>query len=449
MNRKIFAALLVVLALATTAAPTLSASRKSRSSLVGTTIAAFPVGQCIYTDGDQQWVGYFDKDRHMTIAQRTLPDGPWRYRVLDEINPWDSHNFITMIRDKSGILYISGNMHAVPLVFFQTDETGDISTITRVKNLVGADEEHVTYPHFMRLKDGRLLYHYRTGGSGNGSEIYDVLRPDGTWERFMDTPLFDGQNLMSAYMSGTVTDPQGNYHLLWVWRDTPDCSTNHDLSHAWSPDMKNWYTASGESLTLPITLDDKRPIVDATQPKGGMINGGQRLCFDAQNRPIICYHKYDAAGNIQLHLARFEDGAWNFACITDWDWRWDFKGNGSIIFELQLGNLRFDKKGNLVVPYSRLDTETGLYNQRQIIVNPTTLKPIKETVWRTKDRRIPSWVDKQQTDYDAPLTIHKGRDANGGNYILRWESMKNNRDKKPADGYCPESELRVVRLRRR
>ncbi len=28
------------------------------------------------------------------------------------------------------------------------------------------------------------------------------------------------------------------YHVWWVWRDTPDCSTNHDLSYMKSPDLK-------------------------------------------------------------------------------------------------------------------------------------------------------------------------------------------------------------------
>lgn len=446
MNRRLLAIAYVFLALIVIS-PTLSASKKSRSSLVGTTNAAFPVGQCLYTDGDQQWVGFFDKDRRMTIAQRTLPDGSWHYRVLDEINPWDSHNSITMIRDNSGILYVSGNMHASPLVFFQTDETGDISTLTRVENLVGTDEEHVTYPRFIRLKDGRILYHYRTGGSGDGKEIFDVLRSDGNWERFLDTPLFDGHNQMSAYISLPVTDSDGNYHFLWVWRDTPDCSTNHDLSYTWSPDMRNWYSASGESLTLPLTLDDKRPIVDGTQPGGGMINGGQKLGFDSLGRPVISYHKYDSEGNTQLYLARFEGGEWRYACLTDWDWRWDFKGFGSIISELKLGTPS-GKHGNLIIPYSRPDTATGKYVRHQILVDETTLKPIKDRVCRTKDRKLPSWVDKQQTDCAGPLNIQKRNDLNGGKYILRWESMKTNRDQKPSDCYCTESELRVVRLRR-
>ncbi len=43
--------------------------------------------------------------------------------------------------------------------------------------------------------------------------------------------------------------------FIWVWRDTPDCATNHDLSYMKSPDLKNWYNAFGEKVELPATLD--------------------------------------------------------------------------------------------------------------------------------------------------------------------------------------------------
>ena len=39
-----------------------------------------------------------------------------------------------------------------------------------------------------------------------------------------------------------------------------------------------------------------------------MINNNTKVGFDAQNRPIVAYHKFDSAGNTQLYNARFEGG---------------------------------------------------------------------------------------------------------------------------------------------
>ena len=61
----------------------------------------------------------------------------------------------------------------------------------------------------------------------------------------LDVPLTDGQGLMNAYQSQPTLGPDGWYHLYWVWRDTPDCSTNHDLSY-----MKSLILSIGTTLLM-------------------------------------------------------------------------------------------------------------------------------------------------------------------------------------------------------
>ena len=53
-----------------------------------------------------------------------------------------------------------------------------------------------------------------------------------------------------------------------------------------------------------------------------MINNNTKIGFDAQNRAIVAYHKYDAAGNTQLYNARFEGGRWVVPPDVDWTYRW-------------------------------------------------------------------------------------------------------------------------------
>jgi hypothetical protein len=53
--------------------------------------------------------------------------------------------------------------------------------------------------------------------------------------RVLDTPLIDGQGERSAYIYGggmPIPGPDGRFHLLWVWRETPDHATNNSLSYA-------------------------------------------------------------------------------------------------------------------------------------------------------------------------------------------------------------------------
>lgn len=420
------------------------------SCTVDWTVARFPVNMCVYTSGDTQWVAYYNPNHQMTVAQRQLPQGPWRYCVLDEQVKWDSHNAITMIRDSKGVLHISGNMHASALVFFETDESGDVSTLHRVKSLTGADEVHVTYPRFIRLKDGRILFHYRTGRSGDGNEIYNVLGDDGRWSRYLDQPLTLGRDAagttMNAYMLDPVTDASGNYHVIWVWRNTGDCSSNHDLSHAWSPDLKNWYSQSGKAVQLPISVDNKDLIVDDAPVKGGMLNGGQKIGFDAQDRPMIAYYKYSEDGNSNFYLARWEDGAWKKVQITDSGWRWDFNGGGTIITQMNVGTPVQEPGGEITVVCTRFYPERGAKVSREYWLDGTTLEVLREESVRSAAARWPSWVGKLQTVTDASISVRRTEDAGDGGYILRWESMDSNRDTmRTVPPLCDSSRLMVVK----
>jgi hypothetical protein len=111
---------------------------------------------------------------------------------------------------------------------------------------------------------------------------------------------------MNAYQSQPTLMKDNWYHVYWVWRDTPDCETNHDLSYMKSPDLKNWFNAFGEPVELPATIENKSLIVDPVPPGGGIINLAARLCLDENNKPVFIYHKYGDDGNLQLFVAQIE-----------------------------------------------------------------------------------------------------------------------------------------------
>ena len=94
----------------------------------------------------------------------------------------------------------------------------------------------------------------------------------------------------NAYFAGPLLGGDGYYHLAWVWRDSPDCASNHDLSYARSKDLVHWTSSSGKEFVLPITIASAE-IVDPTPVGKGLLNSCVSLGFDGQARPVIAYHK--------------------------------------------------------------------------------------------------------------------------------------------------------------
>jgi hypothetical protein len=150
-------------------------------------------------------------------------------------------------------------MHACPLIYFRATTPNDVESLEQVKSMVGDYENRCTYPSFMRDKNERLIFTYRDGSSGNGNQIWNVYdESTQTWSRLLEKPLFDGQGAMNAYFVGPTLGADGYFHVCWVWRDTPDAATNHDLSYARSPDLIHWEKSTGEPYELPITIETAR-----------------------------------------------------------------------------------------------------------------------------------------------------------------------------------------------
>ena len=407
------------------------------------------VGISLLTVGDRQYVAYYDADRQMTVASRQLDKCQWAYKKLPTKLGWDSHNSVTMSVDSDGNLHVSGNMHCVPLIYFRTTRPGDIGTLAPAK-MVGKKESRCTYPQFLFDAAGRLVFIYRDGGSGNGCRYWNVYdKVAKTWSRLVDTPVLSGEKKMNAYYRGPVRDSKGVYHLMWVWRDTPDCATNHDLSYARTRDLKRWETSDGRLLSLPITIETAE-IVDPVPAGGGMINSNQGLGFDAQGRVILSYHKFDAKGNTQVYNARLEEGGWKIYQTTDWSFRWDFHGGGSIGSEVSLGDVAVDRDGRLVQSMSNKRDGGGRF-----ALDSKTLKIIGRAP--ATEPSLPSEIRRREIDFpgvavrvEGDLALRYGladRD-DAVRYVMRRESRGSNRDRPFPGPVPPPSMLRVYKLRR-
>lgn len=405
--------------------------------------ADFPVNFALYTKGNYQYVAYYDTVHQMVLASRKLNQKKWSYKSLDTKVPWDSHNYISLLVDGAGYIHVVGNMHSSPLVYFKSTKPWDISSMQALHKMTGKEEDVTTYPEFMYGSKGETLFHYRYGRSGNGYEVFNELNVSTqTWSRLIDKPLIDGEGERNAYMQGPILAPDGYFHLLWVWRETPDCSSNHTLSYARSKDLLHWESVNGEKAGFPITLKDSCLVVDNTPEKGGLINIGIKLGFDSSNRVMIGYHKYDDKGNTQLYLSRNEGGKWNAVKQTNWDYRWDFKGGGTIVNELLI-DAPVVKDGKVTMGYHRLNLKDA-----QIIASESTFAPIGE-------ESIPSVYPKEMEALDSTfpgMLVYKIKDSGASKkniqYILRWEALSPNRDQKRTGKLPQPSVLRLYELTR-
>jgi hypothetical protein len=389
--------------------------------------ADFPVGFCLLTAEERQYVAYYDKERQMTIASRTLDSEEWQHQVLPSKVGWDSHNYITMAVDDDGNLHVSGNMHAVPLVYFRTENPGDITTLTKLA-MTGKLEDRATYPKFLTDRQGGLVFTYRDGGSGNGNTIYNKYNlQQRSWTRLLDAPLFDGESERNAYPQGPVRGPDGWFHVVWVWRDTPDCATNHHLSYARSKDLIHWESIFGEPVGLPIKLDQVALWVDPIPSHGGIINGGAKLTFDSNGQPVINYHKSDENGNMQIYAARPAEGKWERHQLTDWSKPIEFSGGGSMGFiGISISALTQPEPGLLTMTYQHLD-----YGSGRLVIDEKTLRPLDKAIRVVPE--LPKELGKIQSDFPG-MSIQRTSDIGDSGsddvrYMLQWETLGRNRDK--------------------
>jgi len=406
--------------------------------------AEFPVGFELLTTPDRQYVAYYDADRHMTVAARALNSTQWVYQKLPSQILWDSHNYVTMALDNAGNLHVSGNMHCVPLIYFRTQKPGDVTTLVPAK-MTGLLEDRVTYPRFFEDQEGRLIFTYRHGGSGNGINLYN--RYDAktqTWTRLLDTPLFDGEGKRNAYPAGPTRGPDGWFHVHWVWRDTPDCATNQHLSYARSRDLMEWESAFGEKIDLPIRFDQTMLIVDPIPPGGGIINGGHRMTFDAENKPIFAYHKSDAKSHMQIYAARPQNGKWQHQVLTQWQQPITFSGGGSMPFiGISMGDFYSPSSDSFTLSYKHKD-----YGSGSLSFAAKSLKVLEKPI--SSAPSLPRSLGKIESDFpDMAIKRTSGSGTCGTpgvRYILQWETLGPNRDRPRQPPLPAPSTLRLYKL---
>jgi hypothetical protein len=283
----------------------------------------------IVSHGDTQYTAFYDGEGNMILAKRKLGTTDWetkktRYKGSAQ----DAHNTICLGIDGKGVLHIVWDLHSQKLRYVRSTAPGSLE-LTDEMPMTGKNETKVTYPQFYNLPDGDLLYLYRDGASGNGNAMlnrYDVQTD--TWQAVAH-PLIAGGGQRNAYLNTLAVDSKGGIHVSWVWRDTPDVATNHDICYAYSPDEgKTWQKSSGEKYSLPITINNAE--VAFPVAKNSELINQTAMTTDANDHPLIVTYWRDQNSEVpQFRLVWFDGTKWQSSQVAERTLAFRLSGGGT------------------------------------------------------------------------------------------------------------------------
>lgn len=269
----------------------------------------------VITHGKYQYISFYDKEGNVILGKRKTNSEKWELQKTQfKGDIKDAHRVISIMADGEGYLHISWDHHGNALHYAKSIAPESL-TLGDMEKMTGKNESHVTYPEFYQLPSGDLLFAYRDGGSGNGNLILNRYSTSTkSWTRIQDV-LIDGEGKRNAYWQLCI-DNKGGIHISWVWRETPDVSTNHDLCYAYSPDEgRTWLNSEGSAFKLPITAENAEYICRIPQ-KSELINQTSMTCDEECHPYIVSYWSSQDSKVPQFRLVYFDGTKWNEQQIT-------------------------------------------------------------------------------------------------------------------------------------
>ncbi len=280
------------------------------------------IRSALMTVGNQQFLAYYGRhatdstytnNNRIVIARRTVGTNLWEvFRVpytADNIN--DGHDVVSFGIDGNGYMHISWGMHANsfhyaksigPVIGSQPIAFGLDSTMT-------GGENNVTYPQFLTLPNGDLLYIYREGTSGGGDTFinrYNVATQTWTNQQFNagQKPFIKGAGWApdyNCYPDMPCLDGDGNLFFVWTWRYNNDSpageagyQTNHDFDYGRSTNGgQTWLRQNGSPYALPINQSGENGNANSIAekilsiPEGYSLINQAGMCLDTNNKPVL------------------------------------------------------------------------------------------------------------------------------------------------------------------
>ncbi|MCD7962810.1 MAG: BNR repeat-containing protein [Rikenellaceae bacterium] len=328
---------------------------------------------------DYQFVAFYDKEKNVVLGKRKHGTEVWEISITQyKGNANDAHNVISITVDGNGYLHVSWDHHGHPLNY--TRSVAPISLELRDKmKMTEVEEDNVTYPEFYKFSNGDLLFAYRSGSSGNGNLVlkkYDIKT--GGWND-MNNNLISGENKRNAYWQIYV-DNQDNIHVSWVWRETYNVDTNHDLCYAVSRDSGDtWEKSNGEKYNLPITLGNAEYVWRI--PQNSELINQTSMAVDDNGVPYIATYWRDPDSGVPQYYILYKSGdVWMRNQVTGRISGFSLSGAGTKKIPISRPRiLCFNEEGKANIYFLFRDEERGSK------VSMATISDIDKNEWTFED----------------------------------------------------------------
>src|SRR5688572_9326436 len=278
--------------------------------------------------GNTQFISYYNEEGFVVLGKRRLTSDKWELKVTQwKGNVADAHNSISIIADADGYLHMAWNHHGNELHYTKSVAPGSLEMMGEIP-MTGLQEQTVTYPEFYLLRTGELLFLYRDGQSGRGNLVINRYNTkDKKWIQLHGN-LIDGENKRNAYWQACV-DKKGTIHISWVWRETPDVASNHDMCYARSLDGGvTWENSRGEPYQVPITAATAEYAWRIPQ-KSELINQTS-MSADHSGEPIIATYWKEKTDSVpQYRIIYRQDNRWHTSVISYRTENFSLSGSGT------------------------------------------------------------------------------------------------------------------------
>jgi hypothetical protein len=346
----------------------------------------------VVSHGKVQYAAYYDSVGNVVLAKRRLNSNGWQLKTTQyKGNIKDAHNSISIMVDGEGYLHMAWDHHGNKLRYCKSVQPGSLD-LTGEMLMVAKDEGKVTYPEFYQLKNGDLLFLYRDGASGQGNLVLNrYYTKTKTWQRVHDN-LIDGEGKRNAYWQACIDDG-GTFHISWVWRESPDVASNHDMCYAKSIDGGNtWTTSSGKLYAMPINAQNAEYIARIPQ-KSELINSTSMTSDKHGNCFIATYWRPAGSTIPQYHLIYQREGKWTTQQVSDRKMPFSLSGAGTKRIPISRPQVLVKRKEVSVV---FRDAERGDK------VSVTTCNHLQKAIWNVKDLTAES-VGQWEPTFDTEL----------------------------------------------
>jgi hypothetical protein len=282
----------------------------------------------IVTFNDHQYIAFYDSTGQVILGKRKPHTDKWDlHETQYSGNVHDAHNVISIIVDGDGFLHMSWDHHGHKLNYCRSVAPESLQMGSKMP-MTRKVENKVTYPQFYKMSNGDLLFVYRDGSSGNGNIVfnhYDLKTKE--WEQ-LHKNLIDGEGLRNAYWQ-IYLDINDVLHLSWVWRETGDVATNHDMGYAKSLDGgKTWMTSTNKPYSLPINMQNAEYAMKIPQ-NSDLINQTSMTADHKSHAYIITYFQKKEDKAPQIYVIYNQGKGWKHLKVDHRNLDFDLRGGGT------------------------------------------------------------------------------------------------------------------------